>query len=410
MSDVYLRVQRWRALNKIEKVVNNKTNSVVNGQSSNISCVSEVTDLSDTGSIRDNDSDSSSESDSNSSNSDSVENNNHDQLPGDAGSQLNNEEVTTKKTLNEKLRCWTLNNLNILTLNVITELLTILREEGHEDLPKTSKQLLKTKHCRPKKSFLSKRETSGSYIYIGIKIVLKKIISPNIYTGLSDVLNSIAELSESKLIRSNDHLEAEKNDKAAFENATEPKGITNYDDLAKYLQRIICSEMSKVKKSVNYTIGQQVKKILEVVQQSGDAPNKQKAWNIIGDDLPYGDIATFVEFDESLKDNEEKRKALTEIFQMVAAGCTKYEDDIYKIMEKMIKKEVQLKYSGCGKKIKGVGKLSFRETETYQIMEKFIMVKYQTSKEKIAVITAVSAFLSGAKDREGGRAQRNKEN
>ncbi|XP_074114273.1 uncharacterized protein LOC141537281 [Cotesia typhae] len=168
--------------------------------------------------------------------------------------------------------------------------------------------------------------------------------------------------------------------------------------------------MSKVKKSVNYTIGQQVKKILEVVQQSGDAPNKQKAWNIIGDDLPYGDIAIFVEFNESLKDNEEKLKALTEIFQMVAAGCTKYEDDIYKIMKKMIKKEVQLKYSGCGRKIKGVGKLSFRETETYQIMEKFIMAKYQTSKEKIVVITAVSAFLSGEKDREGGRAQRNKEN
>ncbi|KAH0557654.1 hypothetical protein KQX54_009756 [Cotesia glomerata] len=115
--------------------------------------------------------------------------------------------------------------------------------------------------------------------------------------------------------------------------------------------------MSKVKRSVNYTIGQQVKKILEVVHQSGDAPSKQKAWNIIGDNLPYGDIATFVEFDKSLKNNEEKRKALTEIFQMISAGCSKYEDDIYKIMEKMIKKEVQLKYSGCGRRSKGVGKL-----------------------------------------------------
>lgn len=206
MSDAYLIVQRWRALNKIEKVLNNETNSVVNGQSSNISCVSEVTNLSDTGScsnndnfdndnnninnndstsIRDNDSDSSSDSDSNSSDSDSVENNNHDQLPGDAVSQLNSEEVTTKKTLSEKLRCWTLNNLNILTLNVVTELLTVLREEGHEDLPKTSKQLLKTKHCRPMKSFLSKRETSGSNINIGIKNVLKKIISPDVYTEKS---------------------------------------------------------------------------------------------------------------------------------------------------------------------------------------------------------------------------------
>ncbi|XP_044577152.1 uncharacterized protein LOC123260206 [Cotesia glomerata] len=130
------------------------------------------------------------------------------------------------------------------------------------------------------------------------------------HTGLSDVLDPIAELSEFDLIHPNDHLEAEKSNEAAFGSTMEPKSITNYDDLAKYLQRIICTEMSKVKRNVNYTIGQQVKKILEVVQQSADAPSKQKAWNIIGDNLPYGDIATFVEFDEFLKNTEEKRKAL----------------------------------------------------------------------------------------------------
>lgn len=212
MSAAYLRVQRWRALNKTEKVLSKKKNSIVNGHSSNnlglnISCVSEVTELSGTAdscnlqtfnnnldnnnnndsiSTSDNDSDSRSDNDSKSTSrvSDCLENNNDDQLSSDAGSQHNtrSEEVKTKKTLSEKLRCWTLNNLNILTLNVVTELLTILREEGHEDLPKTSKQLLKTKHCRPMKSLLSKRETSGSYIYIGIKNVLKKIISPDIYT------------------------------------------------------------------------------------------------------------------------------------------------------------------------------------------------------------------------------------
>lgn len=54
---------------------------------------------------------------------------------------------------------------------------------------------------------------------------------------------------------------------------------------------------------------------------------------------------------------------------MVSAGCRKYEEDIHKIMEKMIKKEVQLQYSGCGRKIKGVGKKSFKGTETYKILE-----------------------------------------
>ncbi|KAK9880083.1 hypothetical protein WA026_008599 [Henosepilachna vigintioctopunctata] len=228
------------------------------------------------------------------------------------------------------------------------------------------------------------------------------------HTESSNDSNFSSELLGGEGDSPNDNFVADKSEEAALDGIAEPKGIKNYDELAKYLQNVICTEMAKVKKSVNYTIGQQVKKILEVVQQSGDAPSKQKAWTIVGADLPYGDSASFVAFDESLKDNEDKRNALTEIFQMVSAGCTKYEDDVHKIMEKMINKEVQLQYSGCGRKVKGVGKKSFKETETYQIMEKFLMAKYQKSNGKIGVITAVSNFLSGAKDREGGRAQRNK--
>ncbi|KAK9883013.1 hypothetical protein WA026_001226 [Henosepilachna vigintioctopunctata] len=205
MSSAYLRVQRWRALNKTEKVSNKNINNSVDNEQSfnngsvNISCVSEVNDISVTDSCNlqafnshnldndnnydfictsDNDSDSSEYSSSKIKGSDCSENNNDEQLPGDAVHSFSphNSEKVMQKTLSEKLRCWTLDNLNILTSNVVTELLTILREEGHEDLPKTSRQLLKTKHCRPMKSVLSKRETSGSYIYIGITNVLNKII------------------------------------------------------------------------------------------------------------------------------------------------------------------------------------------------------------------------------------------
>lgn len=87
------------------------------------------------------------------------------------------------RSLSEKLRHWALdNNINILTLNVVTELLTVLREEGHEDLPKTAQQLLGTKHRQPMKTMLSKRDTTGHYLYIGIKNSLLKIIVPNIYS------------------------------------------------------------------------------------------------------------------------------------------------------------------------------------------------------------------------------------
>ncbi|XP_044587821.1 uncharacterized protein LOC123267321 [Cotesia glomerata] len=51
----------------------------------------------------------------------------------------------SNKSFQEKLRQWTLKNLNSLQLNVIAELLLLLREEGHPELPKTTQALLKTK-------------------------------------------------------------------------------------------------------------------------------------------------------------------------------------------------------------------------------------------------------------------------
>ncbi|XP_057335751.1 uncharacterized protein LOC130674443 [Microplitis mediator] len=97
-----------------------------------------------------------------------------------------------------------------------------------------------------------------------------------------------------------------------------------------------------------------------------------------------------------------------DIFQTVSAGCNKCEDDVYKIMGKIIKKEVQLQYSGAGKLIKGLRKKSFKETETFNALDRFFTAEYHASKEKIKVLTAVSTFLSGVKDRDGCRAQRNK--
>lgn len=55
---------------------------------------------------------------------------------------------------------------------------------------------------------------------------------------------------------------------------------------------------------------------------------------------------------------------------MASAGSNKCEDDVTMILSKIIKKSVQLEYSGCGKKIKGVGKKSFKDTETFKIMER----------------------------------------
>lgn len=190
MSSSYFRVKKWRALHQTEQVLNNQNCENNSRVSENNSSVLEPCGSQESY----NGSNNSNHSDINISDNDSIniedvfENINCEDLYSNDASHNSSaqsekvQEVMPKKTLCEKLRCWTLDNINVLTLSVVTDLLCILREEGHEDLPKTSQRLLKTKHCRPMGSVLSKRETTGTYVYFGIKHVLEKIVDPVIYT------------------------------------------------------------------------------------------------------------------------------------------------------------------------------------------------------------------------------------
>lgn len=88
----------------------------------------------------------------------------------------------TPQTMAEKLRYWALTNMTTLTNKCVSELLIVLRSEGHLELPRTAETLLSTTHVRPKQSMLSKRGVEGSFIYIGIEEALNKRVDPNIYT------------------------------------------------------------------------------------------------------------------------------------------------------------------------------------------------------------------------------------
>lgn len=83
--------------------------------------------------------------------------------------------------LREKIRLWTIKNIDTLRLNVVSELLVILKEEGHPTLPRTAEALLGTTHCQVLKPMTSNRQTDGSYIYLGIQKALTTMIS-DIYT------------------------------------------------------------------------------------------------------------------------------------------------------------------------------------------------------------------------------------
>lgn len=66
-------------------------------------------------------------------------------------------------------------------LNVVTDLLRILREEGHSSLPTTAQILLGTKHHRILQQMKSNKNTQGEYFYIGIEPGLHQVINTQIF-------------------------------------------------------------------------------------------------------------------------------------------------------------------------------------------------------------------------------------
>ncbi|XP_011883657.1 PREDICTED: uncharacterized protein LOC105570817 [Vollenhovia emeryi] len=94
---------------------------------------------------------------------------------------LCNEEINSVSNIKSKIQQWTLDNLDTLQLNVVTDLLRILREEGHSSLPRTAQSLLGTKHHRILQQIKSNKNTQGEYIYIGIEHGLNHIINTQIF-------------------------------------------------------------------------------------------------------------------------------------------------------------------------------------------------------------------------------------
>lgn len=167
MSLAYQRLKKFRELNKN---VNNDKQSAVNisvNNSSNLSVndnTNENTVNSDDIHIEPN---ISCDSDINS------DNNTSSKLSSD--NDDNSHDIGSNESFQEELRQWVLRNLKSLQLNLIAELLLLLRKAGHYELPKTTQALLKTKHHRINQSIVSLKETNCDYKYLGIAYSLKKL-------------------------------------------------------------------------------------------------------------------------------------------------------------------------------------------------------------------------------------------
>ncbi|XP_074105913.1 uncharacterized protein LOC141531799 isoform X2 [Cotesia typhae] len=190
MSKIYKRVKKFRELKKLGSNSVNRVDFVNNdGSENNPESVNSIQQQEENSSSAenvynsDNDSNGSVISQTECHRDDNDHNSSefsYDNSDTDSESVID-ETVNVNESFKKKLRQWALKNINSLQLNVISELLILLREEGHPTLPKTAQALLQTKHHHVSQSIVSLKGSNCDYKYLGIENGLKKIISPNIF-------------------------------------------------------------------------------------------------------------------------------------------------------------------------------------------------------------------------------------
>lgn len=102
--------------------------------------------------------------------------------------------------MHAKVRDWALRNSSTLRLNVISEILVILREEGYVSLPKMAQTLLGTTHRRELQVMASATANDGEYAYLGIEHGLRKIICSDIYRV--DTISAIIHIDGMQVYKS----------------------------------------------------------------------------------------------------------------------------------------------------------------------------------------------------------------
>lgn len=144
-------------------------------------------------------------------------------------------------------------------------------------------------------------------------------------------------------------------------------------------------------------------KSIAVTQHPHDS-DRPHYWQVIGTDLPFNNLTEFLEFETSLESDESTQNALVctifftyrirvnyfilyylnthllynlqkDVFRVATVGSNNYINDVAAIIKKIITKDVQLKYSGCGRKVQEVGKRSFQNTRVFKFMSGMLIMK-----------------------------------
>ncbi|KAH0567967.1 hypothetical protein KQX54_016945 [Cotesia glomerata] len=134
---------------------------------------------------------------------------------------------------------------------------------------------------------------------------------------------------------------------------------------------LVEKQMTSAKRSILYDIGQKYQTHSSHKSKNSAAStnqadeSRQLKMNV---SFPIEDLAIFLSFDEDLKINIKMRNAVKIMFNAWTYGSCDYDKDIKKIMAELLKKEIQILYSGVVRVRKGVGKENFSATEVFSLI------------------------------------------
>nr|XP_011313826.1 PREDICTED: uncharacterized protein LOC105273217 [Fopius arisanus] len=396
-----------------------------------------------------------------------------------------------QRTITEKIQHWAVQNLGDIKLKAITQILQILKDEGHP-VPPTVHKLLGFQHRIKTKKLLTSKNKIGTYVYLGIANGLNDRIVSEKYSKALKKLQHFCEQrsdlestdSESEKIQRNilskrnaiNQMERSYSLNAcgleAIPEEEEPPskrprvvttpqdasraGLSSHENESTFPSDKKKALVERVQKMREEEDDQTVKKIINYFDASFElfairnreelqsmkrsqqydlrkakddlkqslmiSPQTYKGTAVqllssLGVTLPMKTAEEFEKWEKSLdpanvenQENQDKvPKSKTAFVNFMATETANSQDataDIKTILKSLLTKSIQMEYSGAGKKRHGVGKKNFSATFTYQCMKDFIKSKYNKGDKDLRILTVTSEFLSGACDREEGRAAR----
>ncbi|XP_072758694.1 uncharacterized protein [Anoplolepis gracilipes] len=172
---------------------------------------------------------------------------------------------------------------------------------------------------------------------------------------------------------------------------------------------IILAAINSSKRSILYDVDNKVNNVKQVIlscnigMPKNNIKELKESLDVV---FPIKTFEDFLLLDEALANSEEKRKALMNFYRILLCGETCVKQCVKKIMTATLTQAVEIHYTAFGRQTHGKGKKDFSRTQVFVCLNDVLLEQFGRNDEYKKLSTALSRWLSGAADREGGRKKR----